>query len=136
MDQNNLFGMWELVSLEAIKKNGDAHTGWLGEKPTGILVYDRSGRMSVQIMSGPRDSKDKPESFFGYYAYFGTLEVNQEKQTIIHHVEGSIRSDEIGVDYEQDFTVTETQLVLLTPPHVVFGEERRNRIVWKRSGSK
>ena len=133
MDQTNLFGMWRLVSLEAIKTNGEAHTGWLGEKPTGLLVYDGSGRMSVQIMSGPREnSTDKLGSFFGYYAYFGTFDVDKEKRTVVHHVQGSARPDEVGVDYQQDYTLTESQLVLLTPPHVVFGEERRNRIVWER----
>ena len=129
-----IFGVWRLVSLDALKSNGEATTGWLGTKPTGLLVYDRNGYMSVQIMSGPRtdQAQDKLSSHFGYYAYFGTLEINEKSRTVIHHVQGSLRPDEVGCHYEQDFTLTGDRLELLTPTHLVQGEERRNRIVWER----
>jgi hypothetical protein len=129
-----IFGVWRLVSLDALNPNGEATTGWLGTKPTGILVYDRSGYMSVQIMRGPRtdSAQDKFASHFGYYAYFGTLEMNEKSQTIIHHVQGSLRPDEVGRDYEQNFTLAGDRLELLTPTHLVQGEERRNRIIFER----
>ena len=128
-----LFGVWQLVSLDAIKPNGEATTGWLGAKPTGLLVYDRSGYMSVQIMSGPRDSSGQDqEKHASYYAYFGTFEIDAEAQTTVHRVQGSLLPDEIGVDYTQNLALSQDQLILLTARHLVDGEERRNRIVWRR----
>src|SRR5262245_39720835 len=123
-----LFGVWQLVSLDAIKPNGEATTGWLGAKPTGLLVYDRSGYMSVQIMRGPRGRSGQDQ----YYAYFGTFEIDERAQTVIHRVHGALRPDEVGVNYKQDFTLSQDQLTLLTARHLVEGEERRNRIVWRR----
>jgi hypothetical protein len=134
-ETKSILGVWKLVSLDALKSNGEATTGWLGTKPAGLLVYDRSGNMSVQIMSGPRtdSAQDKLSSYFGYYAYFGTLEINEESRTVIHHVQGSLRPDEVGCHYEQEFILTGDRLELLTPSHLVHGEERRNRIIWERA---
>jgi hypothetical protein len=124
-----LFGVWQLVSLDAIRPNGEATTGWLGAKPTGLLVYDRSGYMSVQIMSGPRGRSSQDQ----YYAYFGTFEIDERAQTVVHRVQGALRPDEVGVNYKQDFTLSQDQLTLLTARHLVDGEERRNQIVWRRA---
>jgi hypothetical protein len=131
-----LFGAWRLLSLDAIKANGEATTGWLGRKPTGLLVYDRSGYMSVQIMSGPRErsverDKNRP-SGPAYYAYFGAFDVDDRVHTITHIVLGSLRSEEVGVTYTQDFELSHDELTLLTARHLVDGEERRNRIAWQR----
>jgi hypothetical protein len=123
-----IFGVWRLVSLNAIKPNGEATTGWLGAKPTGLLVYDRNGYMSVQIMSGPRGRSSQGQ----YYAYFGTFEIDEKARTVVHHVHGSLRPDEVGVTYKQDVTLSQDQLTLLTARHLVDGEERRNQIVWQR----
>lgn len=131
-----LLGIWRLVSLDAIRPNGEVATGWLGASPAGLLAYDGSGCMSVQIMSGPRErapDRETPVSRAGYYAYFGVFEINEKARTIVHHVQGSLWADEVGVSYTQDFAVSGDQLLLLTAAHRVEGEERRNRIVWRRA---
>lgn len=132
-----LFGIWRLVSLDAMRPNGEAATGWLGADPAGSLAYDGSGYMSVQIMSGPRErapqDRETPVSRAGYYAYFGAFEIDEEARTIVHHVQGSLWADEVGVSYTQDFAVSGDRLLLLTATHRVDGEERRNRIVWQRA---
>lgn len=92
--------------------------------------------MSVQIMSGPRDrapAREAPVSRAGYYAYFGAYEIDEKAQTIVHHVQGSLWADELGVSYTQDFALSGDRLLLLTAPHRVDGEVRRNRIVWERA---
>jgi hypothetical protein len=54
---------------------------WMGPHPTGLIIYQSSGYMALQIMANPRPtfaqlpSKTPPSSdefrnaFFGYYAY-------------------------------------------------------------------
>lgn len=134
-----LFGVWRLVSLDAIRPNGEVATGWLGAEPAGLLAYDGSGSMSVQIMSGPREragaGRETPVASAGYYAYFGAFEIDAAARTIVHHVQGSLWADEVGVSYTQDFAVSGDRLLLLTAAHRVDGEERRNRIVWQRAAT-
>jgi hypothetical protein len=130
-----LCGVWQLVSLDAIKPDGEITTGWLGPRPAGLLVYDRSGYLAVQIMRGPRERTVPDQaraSHPEYYAYFGTFEVDERAHTIVHRVQGSLFPDEAGVSYRQDFTVSRDQLILVTALHLVDGEERRNRIEWQR----
>jgi Lipocalin-like domain len=131
-----IFGVWPLVSLDAIKPNGETTTGWLGENPSGLLVYDASGYISVQIMGSARETAHHDQEKLGsrshYYAYFGRFEVDKLAKTITHHVQGSLLPEEIGVIYKQNFTLSEDQLTLLTAPHLVAGENRRNLIVWRR----
>jgi len=128
MKTDALVGVYRLVSLDAVRPNGEIATGWLGSKPTGLIVYDSAGYMSVQIMRGPRDDSRKDH----YYAYFGTYEIETQTGTIVHHVQGSLHLNEVGMDYRQSFTLLEDQLVLTTAKHQVDGEERRNRLVWQR----
>ncbi|HET7613200.1 MAG TPA: lipocalin-like domain-containing protein [Gemmatimonadaceae bacterium] len=130
-----LCGVWRLVSLDAIKPDGKLTTGWLGPRPAGLLVYDRSGYLAVQIMRGPRE-RTVPDQMRAsrpqYYAYFGTFEVDERAHTIVHRVQGSLFPDEAGVSYRQDVTVFRDHLILVTARHLVDGEERRNRIEWQR----
>jgi hypothetical protein len=80
-------------------------------------------------MSGPRGRSSQDQ----YYAYFGTFEIDERAQTVVHRVQGALRPDEVGVNYKQDFTLSQDQLTLLTARHLVDGEERRNQIVWRRA---
>ena len=125
---HKLAGTYRLVALEAIRPNGETTTGWLGPRPTGLIVYDPAGNMSVQIMQGPRDTPQQND----YYAYFGKYEIDEETHTIVHHVQGSLYPDEVGLDYRQTFTLLEDRLVLTTTKHLVDGEERSNRLTWER----
>src|SRR5580692_6707883 len=87
----SLIGAWRLVSIETLRPNGDVIYPFYGKHPEGILIYDRSGWMSVQIVSDPKPTKpsaDSREKFLvapigekvsaidGYYAYSGTWAVN------------------------------------------------------------
>ena len=130
-----VFGTWRLVSLNAIRPNGESTTGWLGAKPTGLLVYDPSGAMCVQIMRGPSEPplRVSDSSHLSYYAYFGTFEIDAGAGTIAHHIQGGVLPEEIGVTYRQDLELSWDELTLLTAPHQSEGERRRNRIVWQRA---
>jgi hypothetical protein len=41
-DRRNLIGVWDLVSLQDHRPNGDV-VRWMGEKPSGTLVYSPDG---------------------------------------------------------------------------------------------
>lgn len=68
---------------ETLAHRGLLHAA-LGERdPTGLLIYGRSGRMSVQVMRADRprfgtvdpmagSAREKQSAYDGYLAYWGT----------------------------------------------------------------
>lgn len=64
-------GTWRLVSVETKRPNGEVIYPFYGKHPEGLLLYDRSGWMSVQIVSHPKPtvpSGSSRESFLGAMA--------------------------------------------------------------------
>jgi len=84
-------GAWRLLTLETVRPNGEVIYPFYGKHPAGLIVYDRHGWMSVQIVSDPPSGVPKDSSWEGflaapsaekvaavesYYAYFGTWTVD------------------------------------------------------------
>jgi hypothetical protein len=142
-DANPLLGAWRLVSVETIRPNGEAVKKWLGEKPTGLIVYLPSGVMAVQVMKDPRPvpgvkrlldatQAEKAAAAEGYYAYFGTYEVDMSAKTVTHHLESSLWPEEVGIDYKRKFELVGDVVTLTTPKREEEGEMRYNRLRWRR----
>jgi hypothetical protein len=124
-----LIGTWKLVSIETfLLPDNKIVYEWMGEKPLGLIMYDQTGYMSVQFMRDPRPTfSSKSGSYFdaspeeiknayaGYYAYFGTYEVNESEGSIIHHVKGSLMPAEVGIDYKRFFKFEGKRIILTTP---------------------
>ncbi|MGZ5958635.1 MAG: lipocalin-like domain-containing protein, partial [Myxococcaceae bacterium] len=51
---DGLVGTWRLISIETLRKDGQVIYPFYGKHPEGLLMYDRSGWMSVQIVSDPK----------------------------------------------------------------------------------
>ncbi len=138
---NPVAGTWNLVAIEDTRPNGEV-VYWMGEKPAGIIMYDASGNMSVQFMRDPRPTfaaeynRATPEeiknAYEGYFAYFGTYEVDEEKGTVMHHLKGSLRPQEVGIDYERAFKLAGDRLVLSM--RVPGKEGRQRNLIWERAG--
>lgn len=138
-----LFGTWQIVSVETVRPNGDSLTEWMGQRPTGWIMYNDAGQMSVQLMRDPRPRftvpgyrnapmPEKAAALDGYYAYFGTYEVNVEAGTITHNVVGSLRPHEVGQKLTRQVTLERGRLTLTTPLFDQEGEKRFNRLIWER----
>ena len=147
-----LIGVWDLVSYEDHRPNGEVLHRW-GQRPSGVLTYSRSGRMTVQFMRDPRTtfaagrvwSPDNQtllptaspteirDAYAGYYAYFGTYEVDERAQTVTHHIKASLRSHEVGADNVRSFRLSGDQLVLQLSVTADDGEKRTRIIVWRRA---
>jgi hypothetical protein len=135
-----IHGAWRLLSIEDQRANGEI-IYWMGPKPYGLIIYDPSGYMSVQFMRDPRPvfttkySQATPEevrnAYQGYFAYFGTYEVNSEKRLITHHLQGSLRPEEVGIDYDRFFRIEDDRLILTM---AVPGKDagRIRTLTWKR----
>lgn len=139
-------GAWRLVSIETVRPNGDVIYPFYGKHPEGLIVYDRSGWMSVQIASDPpaqvpKDSSwesflaatpaDKVAAVEGYYAYFGAWDVDPSVGTVTHHIQQSLRPGERGDEAVRHFTFNGDLLTLTATSHEM-GEEHQRKIVWRR----
>ena len=124
----------------------------MGKQPTGTLIYSPDGRMSVQIMRdppsrvvGPMWSSDGRDlvpgasaneirnAYRGFYAYFGTWEVNEPAHTVTHHIRGSVRSMEVGADYVRPYELSGETLLLRSPVVAADGERQSRVITWRRA---
>jgi len=141
-------GVWDLVSLQDIRRDGEV-LDWMGKKPSGTLVYSPDGRMSLQIMRDPpamagsiwsnghvllpgASPTDIRDALSGYYTYFGTWEVDERAHTVTHHVRGGLRSNDVGADYVRPFELTGEQLRLRYPVKAADREGLTRVLVWRR----
>lgn len=137
-----LVGMWRLVEVVGVRDDGSTTTSKWGPHPSGYLVYDRSGRMTVQIMGDPRptfrDAKHPSAdeglaAFESYLAYSGTYGYDPVSRRVTHHLEMSIDPTEVGQDLVREAQLEGDRVVLLAQPYRLrTGEQVRNRLTWER----
>jgi hypothetical protein len=141
---DQLVGTWRLVSFEYRLANGATVEAY-GPAPLGLLVYDRHGNMTAQIMSpdrprfasGDRRSGTLDElhaAVEGYIAYFGTYEVDEAGGFVDHREHGDVFPNAVGTRQRRYFTIDGDRLVLEVPPVVLGGERMTARVVWERAG--
>ena len=87
-------GTWLLVSQHSLYAGGRREPS-RGENPAGILIYDGSGNMAVQLLrtdarSGEfTDLADLCTALEGCLAYFGRYTVDEAQRVVRHHVIGA-----------------------------------------------
>jgi Lipocalin-like domain len=118
-----IVGTWQLMTRTVSRADGTTIVDpVLGEKPTGRLIYDAGGAMSLQMMrtgrkdaiSSPANARDKanPRVMLGYDSYFGRYTVDEQAGTVTHHVDGSLFPEDLGEDWVRPFTLEGDTLTL------------------------
>jgi hypothetical protein len=115
-DAKRFVGTWKLVSIESTQAVP------YGAHPVGIISYDATGNMAVQIMPDRERPKWKPgesptpeqakETLTGYVAYFGTYTLDEEARTVSHHRKGSLTAAGVGVDLVRTYEFKGDRLIL------------------------
>jgi hypothetical protein len=121
---NRLFGAWRYVGA---KVDGKPISG-----PKGIIYYDPSGYMSVQVAPdrkrGKAGSEATPDeakaAIDGYIAYFGTYSIDERAQTVTHHRQGSVQPGDVA-DLVRGYEFTGDRLILRP-----LGSTRE--VIWER----
>jgi hypothetical protein len=103
--RDKFVGAWRLVSIETIRPNGEVIYPFYGKHPEGLIMYDNSGWMSVQVVSDPpakapsrssreevmaAPSAEKSSAFDSYYTYCGTWSLDTEQHVVRHHIRQSL----------------------------------------------
>jgi len=151
-----IVGTWLLESIVDMLEDGTL-TYWMGERPTGAILYSASGHMSVQFMRDPRplppaeavqgadrtklagadpfaelDAASLRDLLRGYYAYFGRYEVAPGGDAITHFVKTSLRPDEVGIEYRREIRIEGDRLFISLNAEVE-GVPRRRVLTWRRA---
>jgi hypothetical protein len=143
MIRDQLIGTWRLISVCAIRQSDGEVKYPFGKRSVGQLMYDSAGNMSVVIMrpDRPRSSiNDKfqatteeiKSAFDGFEAYFGAYEIDEEKEIVIHHIEGSSFPNWEGTAQTRFAEFSGNQLTLRTPPLPYGGATFTWKLVWER----
>jgi hypothetical protein len=143
---DGLIGSWRLLSVETKRPNGEVIYPFYGRRPEGLLIYDRSGYMSVQIVSDPKPTAplsssregflaapptEKATAVDGYYAYFGTWTVDLSHSTVTHRIQQSLYPGERGEEGVRRLVLEGNRLTLTAKAHEM-GEDHERRLVWER----
>jgi Lipocalin-like domain len=112
-----IVGLWRMVGMTA----GGAVDPERGEHATGMLLYDATGYMAVQIMpdrprrkwSGPLPTPDEArDTVIGYSAYFGTYRVDEQARTVTHIRAGGIEPGPLADQVRRFELVGDNKLIL------------------------
>jgi hypothetical protein len=143
MGKEQFIGTWKLISHKHRQSDGQLSYPF-GRDAVGIAILDANGHYSAQIMrpdlpafaSGDRLKGTPAEiksAFEGSFAYFGTYEVNQEKGTLTHHVEGSSFPNWVGTEQKRFFEFSGNRLTASTPPILWGGQYITAVLIWERA---
>ena len=139
-------GAWRLVSIETLRPNGEVIYPFYGKHAQGLIMYDRSGWMSVQIVSDPApavptaqsreevraaSAEEKSKAFDGYYAYRGTWTLDPANSTVTHHIKQSLTPGEKDEEAVRHFVLDGDRLILRAKTHEM-GEDHERKLVWQR----
>ena len=125
-----LLGTWRLV---AFTRNGQPHPVY-GREPSGMIRYDASGNMAVQIMperSSPQSDVAEPtpgtaSAIPGYIAYFGGYRVDERAKTVVHDRIGNLTPGEPRTVVRHYAFLSDDRLAL------TLGEDATAQVLWQR----
>ena len=140
---SRLVGTWALVSYESSDTESQKYRG---ARPVGLLYYDRTGHMAVQIspdrarrrftgpqagvFTGPQPTAEEAlDAISGYAAYFGTYTVDERAETVTHKRAGNINPGGLGDFVRRYEFPTDDRLVLVPQERT---DLRAVRLTWER----
>jgi lipocalin-like protein len=118
----SVVGAWRLISVEG----NDRLRSKVYDRPTGMIIYDTSGHVAVQIAAiGDRKPftkgvaaatlQEKAAAYDSYIAYYGTYTIDAKAGTIIHHLRDSLTPNNRGRDFVRYFEFQGEDRILLVP---------------------
>src|ERR1700674_2262717 len=140
--QDQLVGTWMLVSIYIEGPDGSRFDPF-GANPTGILIMDGNGRISVQFIGSglpkfasndrldgtPEENKAVVQ---GILCYFGTYSVSDADRSLNIHIESSSFPNWKGADQKRFLARTEDEMKWINPT-ASSGPGFTGHTVWKRA---
>ena len=138
----SVVGTWKLISYETVTPAG-VRTFPLGDDAIGLLIYQPSGRMSVQFMRRDRPKfksgdawrgslEEERAAFEGFFSYAGRYTVDSARGVVTHHIEISSAPNYVGTDVERTFSAAGNRVTLRTPQRQLAGQTSSSILIWER----
>ncbi len=135
-------GVWTLVSATSTDEHGRGMRAPYGKSPTGVLIYNTNGSMSIAISNDGRKllsvadreaapADERALAFSTFLAYAGHYRIAGDQ--ITHHVEVSSVQNWVGTDLVRSVEVKGDRLVLRTPPTRLGGHLQIVELAWQRA---
>ena len=135
-------GSWRLISIEGQSRMSPRAY----DRPTGTIMYDAWGRMSVQIAlqadrqpfaAGKASVEQKAVAYDSYIAYYGTYTVDAKAGTVTHHLEDRLQPGGRGIDYVRYFELQGPDRIVLVPVEdgkggVISRKDATYKLTWER----
>ncbi|GGM62405.1 lipocalin-like domain-containing protein [Dactylosporangium sucinum] len=91
--RDRLAGGWRLTGYEVTVGGKTEHP--LGDDPRGAILYTPDGYMAAQLAGpGPYADDGEPDAY--YIAYSGPYDVDEDSETVAHHVQVSVIPSWLG----------------------------------------
>jgi Lipocalin-like domain len=140
--QDQLVGTWKLGSIYIECPDG-SRVDPFGANPTGILIIDGNGRISVQFIGSdlpefasndrlngtPEENKAVEQ---GILCYFGRYSVNDVDRSLNIHIESSSFPNWKGADQKRFLVLTEDEMKWINPTSSS-GPGFTGHTVWERA---
>ena len=140
--RDQLVGTWMLASIYIEGPDGSRFDPF-GANPTGILIMDGNGRISVQFIDSdlpkfasndrldgtPEENKAVQQ---GILCYFGTYSVSDADHSLNIHIESSSFPNWKGADQKRFLTLTEDEMKWINPT-ATSGPGFTGYTAWKRA---
>jgi hypothetical protein len=135
---SRLVGSWSLVSWTITTPDGQIEFPY-GEDAVGSIIYTGEGRMAAHLMrrgrelfasENRRDStlEERSKAFLDYFSYCGPYTVQEDAQTVTHHVETCSSPNWVGTSRVRTFRFSGDSLTL----HAAHGDGSKHTLVWRR----
>lgn len=139
--REKLVGTWSLVLVDNINPDG-VRTQPYGENPQGILMFDKDGNYSLQILRAGRAkfaSGDKTKGtadenkalVLGNNSHFGKYFISADGSTITFRIEHAFFPNWEGTEQKRSFTFSDKEF-RYTVPTTTNGAGVTGEVVWKR----
>lgn len=120
--RDQVIGTWSLLEYTREDENGERFYPF-GKDAVGYLMYTPDGYMSAQLMTigrapyslnqlhtGTHD--EMAQAAHGYHAYSGKYDVDEENQTLYHHMEISLIPNRLGKVQDRKITIEDDEITI------------------------
>jgi hypothetical protein len=140
--KEQLVGTWTLVLVDNVLPDG-SRVQLYGPNPEGIVIFDASGRYSMQILRDDRPkfasndkSKGTPEEYKaavqGSNSHFGRYTVNETDHTVTFYIEHASFPNWEGTERKSPFTLTGDEFKYTVANPTTGGANVTGEVEWKR----
>jgi hypothetical protein len=140
--KEQLVGTWTLVLVDNVLPDG-SRVHLYGPNPQGIVMFDASGRYSMQILRDDRPkfasndkSKGTPEEYKaavqGSNSHFDRYTINETDHTVTFYIEHASFPNWEGTERKSSFTFTGDEFKYTVAHPTTGGPNVTGEVAWKR----